>query len=182
MFSRLSSHICFHKIGIGGRDTFKCISGAGNGDCALIAMPAAVMTYLQKQRTIAESGAAFNATSTADAELFINRILKIRVFNKGAFERTGRTELIFRAGIQRNRFLHKIATAKVAVTATGETMDTFDGGLRKNASGGASAALDTFFRIKLPHRFNKLATFKNQCRSTERHSGNPADFKKTAPG
>ena len=70
------------------------------GNRALIAVQAAVMAHLQKQRPIAEIRTALDTFPAGDAKLLINAVFKIRILDKSALDRTYRTTQIFSSGIQ----------------------------------------------------------------------------------
>ena len=93
------------------------VAGTGARDGAFVAADAAVVADLQEEGAVAETVAAFDALGAADAQLFVNRVFVIRVFDEGALDGTGRTELIFRRGGQCVGFGLEIPRAKIAIAA-----------------------------------------------------------------
>ncbi len=61
------------------------------------------MTYLQQERSIAESAAAFDASTAAQAKARVNGVFKIRVLDKLSLESACGTELVLGAGVPTRR-------------------------------------------------------------------------------
>ena len=56
------------------------------GNRTLVAVDTNLMLDLKMEGTVAESGTTFNAFPTGDAQVLIDGILKIGIFDKGSFD------------------------------------------------------------------------------------------------
>ena len=148
------------QIRLLGRHAAERVSGAGAGDGALVAMDAAVMADLEEERAVAETVAALDALRAADAELLVNCVFVIRVFDKSAFDGGGGTKLILGGSGQRVRLGFKVAGAEIAVAAHRKGVNALHGGLFQDALGGAIAAAHTFLRVNLPDPAFSLAVVR----------------------
>ena len=128
----------------------KGIGRAMCGNRTLIAVQAAVMANLQKQRPVAEISTALDTLPAGNAKLFINAIFKIRVLDKSTLDRSNRTAQILGGGIQLEVITMIITAAKFTIAATGILMNAFHRRRRQNTFLGAAPALHTFVRINLP--------------------------------
>lgn len=138
------------QIRLLGRHPAKGVSRTCAGYGALVAVNTAVVANLQKERAVPETIAAFNTLRTADAELLINLVLVVRVFDERALDGAGRAKLIFSCGAECVWFRLEIPGAEIAVTAHGERVNAFHSGLFKHTLRGAVAASKAFLRINLP--------------------------------
>src|SRR5690242_2451168 len=90
----------FQKVRVSGRDTPECIGRADFRDGAFVAIHATVVAHLKEERSIAKSITTFDTFGAADAQLFINGVFVIWIFDKAAPNGSRGTELVLRAGVQ----------------------------------------------------------------------------------
>ena len=121
-------------------------------DGALVALFAECLIDLQEERPVAEGDATVDAFSATDAQVFVDDVLEVRQLDFTAANRTGRTELVFRTGMTRNRLRIEKARTEIAVTTQCEIVETFDRRNGQHATVSATAAADTALRINLPSR------------------------------
>jgi hypothetical protein len=140
------------QIRVAGRHPTEGVARTNFGDRALVAVYTAIMPHLEKERPVAEPIAALDAFGASDAQAFIDGVLVIGIFDERALNRGGRAQTILRAGIQVIRLGFKIAGTKLAISANGESVDTFDGGLFEHTMSGTISTANTFLRVNLPHR------------------------------
>ena len=128
------------------------VGGAGAGDGTLVAVDTMVVSDLQVERAIAEHRATLYAFGGTDAELFVDRVIVVWVFDELPLDRAGRAELVFSGGGEFVGLWLKVTGAELAITAHGETVDAFDRRLFQYAFRSAPAALRAFPRVNLPDR------------------------------
>lgn len=133
-----------------GRHAAERVARADFGNGAFVAIDAAVVADLKKERAVAEPVAALDAFGAPDAQLLVDRVFVIGVFDIAPLDGRSRAQTVFRPRIQVIGFRLEIAGAQLAVSAEGVSMDAFDGGLFQDAVGGAVAAPEAFLRINLP--------------------------------
>ena len=83
------------QIRLPGRHPAKGVARTCASYGALVAVNTAVVANLQKERAVPETIAAFNTLRTADAELLVNLVLVIRIFDERTLDGARRAELIF---------------------------------------------------------------------------------------
>jgi len=84
------------------------------------------MTYLKKERTIAERIASLDAFPAADTQRFINDVFVVGFLNETSLDGACRAELVFRAGIEGVWLRLKIAGTEFTVAAHSKFVNTFD--------------------------------------------------------
>ena len=112
------------------------------------------MSYLQLQRAVAESPAAFDAFAAAYAKWFVDGIFEERVFDEFTADGVRGAELVFGGSIEGLGAGLEISTAEVAVTAHGENMCTLDCRRAHDTFGGTASALNAFARVELPYHLS----------------------------
>ena len=138
--------------------TAEGIGRAHLGNRAFIAIHTTVMANLHEQRSVSEPVAPLNAFCAADAELFVDGVFIVGVFDESAFDGRGGAQLIFGAGVQVVGLWIEVPGAKLAITADSVRMDALNGRLREHTTGGAEPAADAFLRIDLPDRTPRCAS------------------------
>jgi len=144
------------------RHTSESISRTIFCNCAFIAIKASVMPNLKKKRSIAERITTFYTFSTAYAKRFIYCIFIVWVFDIGPFNCTQWAKLVFCCCIECVWFRNKITSAKPAVSAHSEIMNTFYSRYLENAIISAPSTLHTFIGIKLPNKVICPCTINKQ--------------------
>jgi hypothetical protein len=77
------------------------------------------MTSLQIEGTVSERAASLDALAATDAELLIDGVLEIWIFDEGPFDGTTGTELALRSRVSGLGSRLQVAAAKIAVAAHG---------------------------------------------------------------
>jgi hypothetical protein len=114
------------------------------------------MPHLQVQRPVPEGIAALHAFAASYAQLFIDGVFKIGIFDKCPLDRTGRTKLTFRSCVSGFGPRLEIAAAQVAIPAHRIRMNAFHGRMGQNTVDRAFFTLDTDVGIYLPdHLFGR---------------------------
>ena len=113
------------------------------------------MSYLQLQRAVAESPAAFDAFAAAYAKWFVDGIFEEGVFDEFTTDGVRGAELVFGGSIEGFGAGFEISTTEVAVTAHGEDMRTLDGRRAHHTFGGTASALNAFTRVELPYHLSR---------------------------
>ena len=131
-----------------------------DGDGTFVAMNTAIMANLQVQRAIAKRAAALDAFRTTDAQLFMDGVFKKGILDEFTLNGFGRTELVFRRGIQPFDVGLMKAAAQFAVTAHGKGVHALDRRGREHAFRGTAAALGAQIRIDLPNQPVRASTEK----------------------
>jgi hypothetical protein len=88
----------FEEIRMRRRHTTESISRTDFGYRALVTVHAAIVTHLEKERSIAEPVATLDAFGAANAQVLINGVLVIRVFDIGPLDGGCRAETVLSAG------------------------------------------------------------------------------------
>ena len=133
-----------------GINSFNRTRGAPSGDGALIAVSASIVPYLQKKRSVAESGTALYAFAAGDAQHFFDDIFIVGIFHKGADNRAGWAESALRRGVAISRPRLQVSAAQITVPAHIIGMDALDRRGGEDTFSLAVSALDTHVRIDLP--------------------------------
>src|SRR5262249_19675398 len=118
---------------------------------AFIAVYTTVVAHLQKKRAVPEPVAALDAFGAADAQMLIDRVFIVRVFNERSLDRCGGTEAIFGAGVEVVRSRFEISRAKLAVAANRVGVNALYGRLLEHTVRRAIAATHAFLRVNLPN-------------------------------
>ena len=126
--------------------------GTMQGDGTLVALDTAFLINLQEERTVAERDTAVDTFSATDTKIIVDHVFEVRRLDFTAANRSGRTKLILRSGVSRNRLRIEKARAEITVSTHLEIVETFDRRNRQDATIGATAAADTAMRINLPSR------------------------------
>ena len=126
------------------------VAGATPRDGAFVAILAAIVPDLQVKRGIAEAFATLHTLGTADAKIFVNYILVIRVLNERAFDGRGGTKLVLSSRVEFVWLGREKSRAKLAIAADGITLDAFDRRLFEHTMRGAVAAMQAFGGVNLP--------------------------------
>ena len=139
------------KVGVGGWDAHDCLGRTRGRYCALIAVDAAVVAYLQEQRSVAESRTPERALRAACTR----RLVHVN-FVIGILYRTASYGVVWTATVLGRRniagaLVAQQSEAKAAVAAEAVSMDALNCGGRNHAFRGAQSALYTARRIDLPY-------------------------------
>lgn len=105
------------EVGLVRRDAAEGAGGADAGDRAFVAVHAAVVPHLEKDRAVAELGAALDADGAANAAILVDAVFVEGVFDESAFDGTDGAELVLRRGVLPLRLGVVIAAAELAVAA-----------------------------------------------------------------
>jgi len=132
------------------------VARTGAGDGALIAMDAAVVTDLQEERAVSKTVAALDTFRAADAQLLVNGVFVVGVFDERAFDGGGGAKLILGGSGERIGFGLEITRSEIAIAAHGVGVNALHRGLFQYAFRGAIAAPHTFLRVNLPDPFLRL--------------------------
>lgn len=124
-------------------------ANADNG--ALVAVLAAVVADLQMQRTIAKRGTSGHAFGTSDAQIFVDNVFEIGLFDETPFDGRRGAKLVFGSGVEVGNARFKIATTQIAVATKVVGVYAFYGRFAEHTVGSTASALGTFERVDLPH-------------------------------
>ena len=108
---------CLQQIRMLERHTSEGVAGADLGNRALIAIDTAVVAHLQKHGAVAKSIAPLYAFSAANAQMLVDHVFVIRIFDICPLDCCRRAQLVFRSCIEIVRLRLKIAGAKLAIAA-----------------------------------------------------------------
>jgi hypothetical protein len=127
------------------------------------------MPRLQVQRSVSERVAPLNAFAASHAQLLIDGVFEIRIFDVGALDRSRGAELAFRSRVSGFGTGLKIPAAKVAIPAHGIGMDAFHSRVRQNTVDRTFFTLDADVGIQLPDHL-LLGRFAEQKSRQSSHS------------
>ncbi len=101
----------FEQVRMIHRHTAEGVAGTHFGNGAFIAVQTAIVAHLHEERPIAEAIAAFDTFGAPDAQSLVDHVFEIGVFHERSFDRGGRAQLIFGAGVQIVRLGHEVTRA-----------------------------------------------------------------------
>jgi len=133
-------------------DSPESVAGANSGNGAFVAVQATIVAHLEIEGTVAEPIAALDAFGATDAELRIDDVLIVRIFDERALDGRGGTQLVLGARVQIVRFRVEIASAKFAIAADRMGVETLHRRLLQDTGRGAVIAVQAFLWVKLPNR------------------------------
>lgn len=145
--------ISFDHVGFICPDPNYGIRRTNPGNGAFVAIIAQVVPDLQMEGSVPEGGAPLHTFRTTDAEVFIDDVFKIGVFDKFSLYGRCGTELVFGTRFQPGHSWFEIPAAEVAISAQVVCMHAFYSGRIFHAIGGASPALAALEGIDLPYPF-----------------------------
>ena len=121
--------------------TAEGIARADLGDGAFVAIDATIMPDLEKQGAVAEAITALDTLGATDAQLFVDGVFVVGIFDVGSLDGRRGAQAILRPGIEVIGLRLKVPGAELAITANRVGVDTFHGGLFQHAVGGTVAVL-----------------------------------------
>src|SRR5262249_23139405 len=138
------------QIGLARRHPQKRVAGANLRDGAFVAVYATVVPHLEKERAVTETVTPLNAFGASDAQMLVDRVFIIWVFDECSLDRCGRTEAVLGTSVEIVRSRFEVPGAKLAVTTNRVGVNAFYRRLLQHAVGRAVAATHTFLRVDLP--------------------------------
>jgi hypothetical protein len=140
----------FEQVGITCGQPYPGIGWTLPGDRAVVAVDTKIVADLQIKRGIAKHFAGFDAFGTANAEVFLDVVFPVWIFNELAFDCAGRAKLVFGRRSQLRGVRLKIAKTKPAIAADWIRLNTLHCRGRQDAICGAVSTLRAFHGIDLP--------------------------------
>ncbi len=144
------SEFVLEDIGLFRGDSGNRVGGALGCDRALVALDAQLLVDLEEEGAVAVIGAALDASGTSDAQIGIDDVLVVIIFDPFTNESGGGAEEVFGGGGESIGFGLEVTGAEVAVAAEWEDVEALDGGGVEDAVGGTSFAVDALVGVDLP--------------------------------
>lgn len=117
---------------------------------AFVAIEAAIVADLYKERSVAELSAAHHASGAAQTTFFVDRDLIVRVFNRPSPDGINRAAAVLSRRDVAGSLVAQQSEAKAAIAAEGEGVNAFNRRRRQDALTRAVAALRATLGIDLP--------------------------------